>query len=113
MKYLGLAYYSPKKFAAMAPEAIEAPVNQCPVLDEKIRATGKVLVAASLGEPDARTTLRPRAGKAQVSDGPYTESKEMVSGLSSSRRRATTRRCASPRCIRPPRRAKRRPSAVL
>lgn len=81
MKYLGLAYYSPEKFAAMSPEAIDALVSQCPALDEKMRATGKVLVAASLGEPETWTTLRPRAGKAQVSDGPYTEAKELVGGL--------------------------------
>jgi hypothetical protein len=81
MKYLGLAYYNPEKFAAMSPEAVDALVGQCPALDETMRATGKVLVAASLSEPAAWTTLRPGAGKAQVSDGPYTESKEMVGGL--------------------------------
>lgn len=81
MKYLGLAYYSPEKFATIAADDVEALVSQCPALDEKMRATGKVLVSASLGEPDTWTTLRPRAGKAQVSDGPYTESKEMVGGL--------------------------------
>lgn len=81
MKYLGLAYYSPEKFAAMSPEDVDALVSQCPALDEKMRATGKVLVSASLGEPGTWTTLRPQAGKAQVSDGPYTESKEMVGGL--------------------------------
>ena len=81
MKYLGLAYYSPEKFAAMAPDEVDALVGQCPALDEKMRAAGKVLVAASLGQPDTWTTLRPRAGKVQVSDGPYTESKEMVGGL--------------------------------
>lgn len=81
MKYLGLAYYSPDKFAAMTPEAVDALVSQCPALDEKMRATGKVLVSASLAEPDTWATLRPRAGKVQVSDGPYTESKELVGGL--------------------------------
>lgn len=81
MKYLGLAYYSPEKFATMAPDDVEALVGQCPALDEKMRATGKVLVSASLAEPQAWTTLRPRAGKTQVTDGPYTESKEMVGGL--------------------------------
>jgi hypothetical protein len=81
MKYLGLAYYSPEKFAAMTPDAVDALVSQCPALDEKMRATGEMLVSASLGEPDKWNTLRPRAGKVQVSDGPYTESKEMVGGL--------------------------------
>ncbi|HEX6612840.1 MAG TPA: YciI family protein [Rhodanobacteraceae bacterium] len=81
MKYLGLAYFTPEKFAAMAPDDVKALVSQCPALDEKMRATGKVLVSASLGDLDGWKTLRPRSGKTHVSDGPYTESKEVVGGL--------------------------------
>ena len=81
MKYLGLAYFSPEKFAAMAPDQVERLVSQCPALDERMRATGKVLLAASLGDVAGWTTLRPRNGRTQVSDGPYTESKEVVGGL--------------------------------
>ena len=81
MKYLGLAYFTPEKFDAMSPADVEALVSQCPALDEKMRATGKVLVSASLGDLEGWRTLRPQAGKTQVSDGPYTESKEVVGGL--------------------------------
>jgi hypothetical protein len=81
MKYLGLAYYNPEKFAAMAPDDVQALVSQCPPMDEKMRATGKVLVSASLAEPKDWVTLRPRGGKPQITDGPYAESKEMVGGL--------------------------------
>lgn len=81
MKYLGLAYFTPEKFAAMAPEDVKALVSQCPALDEKMRATGKVLVSASLGDLDGWRTLRSRGGKMHVSDGPYIESKEVVGGL--------------------------------
>lgn len=106
MKYLGLAYFTPEKFAAMAPEDVKDLVSQCPALDEKMRATGKVLVSASLGDLDSWKTLRPRNGKTHVSDGPYTESKEVVGGLSSSRRTALTKRCALHPCTPPPRWAK-------
>lgn len=81
MKYLGLAYWTPDKFAAMTPDAIEALERQCPALDEAMRATGRVLVAASLGDRDGWKTLRPRNGRTQVTDGPYAESKEVVGGL--------------------------------
>ncbi|SAL33429.1 DGPFAETKE family protein [Caballeronia turbans] len=81
MKYLGLAYFAPEKFAAMAPDDIKELVSQCPALDEKMRATGKVLISASLGDLDKWRTLRPRAGQTRVTDGPYTESKEVVGGL--------------------------------
>ena len=49
MKYLGLAYYSPERFTAMSPEAVDALVSQCPALYEKMRATGKVLVSEASG----------------------------------------------------------------
>ena len=81
MKYLGLAYFTPEKFAAMAPGDVQALVRQCPALDEKMQATGKVLVSASLGDLENWRTLRPRAGKTHISDGPYTETKEVVGGL--------------------------------
>ena len=81
MKYLGLAYFTPEKFAAMAPDEVKALVSQCPALDEKMRASGKVLVSASLGDLDGWRTLRPRGGRTHVSDGPYTETKEVVGGL--------------------------------
>lgn len=81
MKYLGLAYFTPARFAAMAPDDVKALVSRCPALDEQMRATGKMLVSSSLGDPEAWTTLRPRAGSTHITDGPYTESKEMVGGL--------------------------------
>lgn len=81
MKYLGLAYFTPEKFSAMAPDDVKELVNQCPELDEKMRATGKVLVSASLGDVENWKTLRPRNGKTSITDGPYTESKEVVGGL--------------------------------
>jgi hypothetical protein len=81
MKYLGLAYFNPEKFAAMASDDVKDLVSQCPALDEKMRATGKVLISASLGDLDDWRTLRPRGGKVHVTDGPYTESKEVVGGL--------------------------------
>lgn len=81
MKYLGLAYFTPEKFAAMNPDDVEALESQCPALDEKMRATGKVLVSASLGDTGGWRTLRPRGGRTHVTDGPYAESKEVVGGL--------------------------------
>ncbi|APW37395.1 hypothetical protein RD110_09510 [Rhodoferax koreense] len=78
MKYIGLAYYDPQKMGALPPQERQAIVSQCPALDQKMYATGKVRVSASLGAP---MTLRPRAGKTLISDGPYAESKEIVGGL--------------------------------
>lgn len=81
MKYLGLAYFTPEKFAAMSPEEIKALVSQCPALDEKMHATGRMLVSASLGDQEGWRTLLPRTGGTHVTDGPYAEAKEVVGGL--------------------------------
>src|SRR5690606_19442138 len=81
MKYLGLAYYSPEAFAAMAPEAVAALVGQCPELDRKMQATGRMRRSASLAEPPARKTLRPRGGRTSMSGGAYAGSKEVGGGL--------------------------------
>ena len=81
MQYLGLAYFTPERFAALSPDAVKALVSQCPALDETMRATGKVLVSASLGDLEHWRTMRPRGGQTRITDGPYTESKEVVGGL--------------------------------
>ena len=81
MKYLGLAYFTPDQFAALPADEVKALVSQCPALDEAMRATGKVLVSASLGDLEHWRTLLPNGGKTRIIDGPYTESKEVVGGL--------------------------------
>lgn len=81
MHYLGLAYFTPERFAALSQEDVAALVGQCPALDERMRATGNVRLSASLGDAHRWKTLRPRGGQTQLTDGPYTESKEMIGGL--------------------------------
>lgn len=81
MKYLCLAYYDPAKMAAMPPAEVQAMVSQCPAMDAKLQATGQMRVSASLGGVEAAFSLRPRAGKPQLTDGPFSESKEVVGGF--------------------------------
>lgn len=81
MHYVGLAYFTPERFEAMPPEERAALLAQCPALDEAMRATGRMRLSASLGDLDTWRTLRPHGGKTHVSDGPYTEVKEVVGGL--------------------------------
>ena len=81
MKYLCLAYYNPEKFAAMAPADVQALVSQCPAKDAELKATGKLVVSASLEGPQAAFALHPHCGKTQVTGGPCAEAKEMVGGF--------------------------------
>ena len=81
MKYLCLAYYDVKKFEALSKSEVDALVSQCPAHDAELRNSGHLIVQASLGEPSASTTIRPKGGKPSVTDGPYTETKEQVGGF--------------------------------
>jgi hypothetical protein len=81
MKYLCLAYYDPAKFAAMPPDQVKALVSQCPAKDAELKASGHLLVSASLGGADKAMTLRPRAGQPKTTDGPFSEAKEVVGGF--------------------------------
>lgn len=65
----------------MARDEVKVLVSQCLALVERMRATDKILVSASLGDLDRWRALRPRGGKTLLTDGPYIESKEMVGGL--------------------------------
>ena len=81
MKYLCLAYYDEKKFDALPRREVEALVAQCPAHDAALRESGHLILHASLGAPGASTSLRPRAGKPAVTDGPFAETKEQVGGF--------------------------------
>ena len=77
MKYLCLAYYAPDAFDALTEQEREALVERCAPHDEAFRATGKVAALASL-EHGTWVTLRPSDGGTSVTDGPFTEARELV-----------------------------------
>ena len=82
MKYLCLAYYDDKKFEALSKPELDAIVSQCQPHDEALRASGHLVVSASLRKPKGATTsVRPRSGKVSVTDGPFAETKEQVGGF--------------------------------
>ncbi len=81
MKYLCLAYYDEKTFEAMSKPELEALVSQCPPYDAALRASGHLVVQASLGATRESTSLRPRNGSTVITDGPFAETKEMVGGF--------------------------------
>lgn len=81
MKFLCLAFYDPARTAAMPPEEVRAMVAQCPAKDAQLKATGRLRVSASLAGADKAVALRPRDGRPQVTDGPFTEAKEVVGGF--------------------------------
>jgi hypothetical protein len=78
MKYLCLGYYDVEKFQALPPAELDAIGKECRAHDEALKGTGKVSVVASLSMPQDWKSIRPRKGRPIVTDGPYTEAKEVA-----------------------------------
>ena len=81
MRYLCLAYYDAAKFNALSESERDAIVSKCPAYDTELRNTGRLVFSASLGEPERSVTIRPRNGAPSITDGPFTETKEMIGGF--------------------------------
>lgn len=78
MKFLCLAYYDEKKFGGLPKPEVDALVRQCHTHDEALRASGHMLLVASLAGTKDTASIRPRQGVPTVTDGPYAETKEQI-----------------------------------
>lgn len=81
MRYLCLAYYDEAKFNALSKDELHALVSQCPAYDAALHQTGRMVMSASLGESKETISIRPKNGKPVITDGPFTEAKEMIGGF--------------------------------
>jgi hypothetical protein len=78
MKYLVLAYYDEQAFHSLPADRIETIVSQCPAHDTALRDSGHLRTIASLAGSSASVSVRPRGGKPVVTDGPFSETKEVI-----------------------------------
>jgi hypothetical protein len=78
MKFLCLAYYDEKKFDALPKDEVDALVRNCRAHDEALHRSGRLIAVASLGPTRATKSVRPKQGKASVTDGPFAETKEQI-----------------------------------
>jgi hypothetical protein len=81
VKYLCLAYYDEQAFEALPKPELDAIVSQCPRYDADLRASGHLVLQASLGASRASVSVRPRQGRPVVTDGPFAETKEQLGGF--------------------------------
>jgi hypothetical protein len=79
MQFLVFGYYELDKFEKLSPDAMAKVVEKCQAHDEALKATGKVSMIGSLTMPGDWRSVRPQAsGKPVVTDGPFSEAKELV-----------------------------------
>jgi hypothetical protein len=74
MKYLCLVYLDEQRLD-------ELPDEDCVAYDTAIRSSGHCLASEALQSVHTATTVRVRAGKVSVTDGPFAETKEQLAGL--------------------------------
>jgi hypothetical protein len=74
MKYLCLVYSDERKLDAV-------PDNECLSYDAALRKSGHCLASEALQPIRTATTVRVRDGKVSVTDGPFAETKEQLTGF--------------------------------
>jgi hypothetical protein len=82
MKYICFGYLDTKKWATLSVSEQNAAIDECFTYDEDVlRKNGHWVGGEGLQSPENATTLRYQNGRVWVTDGPYTETKEMLGGL--------------------------------
>jgi len=81
MKFVCLGYADMKKFEEFSPEEMAAAMDECFAYDDVLRRGGHFLGGEALQPPEKAATVRMRAGKVVVTDGPYAETKEQLGGI--------------------------------
>lgn len=74
MKYLCLVYLDEKRLN-------ELPDEDCVAYDNAIRVSGQCLASEALQSVHTATTVRVRNGQVSITDGPFAETKEQLTGF--------------------------------
>ena len=74
MKYLCLVYGEEKEIGAMTDDA-------CMAYDQSLRAAGRCLASEALQPVRTAASVRVRDGRVSVTDGPFSETKEVLAGF--------------------------------
>jgi hypothetical protein len=81
MRYLALIYLNESELAAMPAGELSDLNARHLDFNDGLRATGNFIVAEALAPAQETRKLSKRTGKVHVTDGPFTEAKEVVAGF--------------------------------
>jgi hypothetical protein len=81
MKYICLGYLDEPKFNNLSEVEQHAMLDACFAYDDELRQRGHFAGGHALESAVGAVTLRFRAGKLSVTDGPYAETKEILGGI--------------------------------
>jgi hypothetical protein len=81
MKYICLGYFDERKWEAMPEREQHAFMDDCFAYDDLLRKNGHFVGGEALQSARNAVTLRWQSGKVSITDGPYAETKEQLSGF--------------------------------
>ena len=81
MQYICLIYHDEKVFQRMSASEIETMQREAGAYDEQFGREGKIVMARPLKLPHSARTVRIRAKKRHMMDGPFAETKEQLIGF--------------------------------
>ena len=81
MKYLCLVYFEGKIWDIMSQKESEALAEESFAYDQGLMKSGHFIAAEALDSVHTATTVRVRSGKVSTTDGPFTETKEVLGGF--------------------------------
>jgi hypothetical protein len=81
MKYLCMAYEEEHKLNALSADEWDALRKETIAYVENLRTKGQLVIAHALQSVQHATTVRVRAGKLSMTDGPFAETKETLGGF--------------------------------
>src|SRR5580658_4166012 len=81
MKYVCLGFIDETKFAEIPQAEAQKMMEECFAYDDELRRGGHFLGGEALDSARNAVTLRMKAGKVEVTDGPYVETKETLGGI--------------------------------
>jgi hypothetical protein len=82
MKFLCLVYFAPDAFAGITPEEQRRLDDRTIEDDQRLRASGHLLIASPLADADTAVSIdRRHRVSLSATDGPFAETKEVVGGF--------------------------------
>lgn len=81
MKYVCLGFFDETKFAEMPQEEAQKMMEECLAYDDELRRGGHYLGGEALDTFRNAVTLKMKNGQVEVTDGPFTETKETLGGI--------------------------------
>ena len=81
MKFVCLGYYDERQFETMSEAEQQAMIEKCIAYDRELNDKGHFVSGMALQGANTATTVRLKDGKASLTDGPFTETKEILGGV--------------------------------